>query len=161
MDEAVETVETEEMDDAREERELSDIIDSGLEPCEVELTTDGRRESVRYFSTSMVVLGNVSMAQRLMACLCAVLIAEHMDGRRELHALAAGVNVATDVGVSCGVGRGPMRASAGVGGAMLAPGSIRGSAVGVGVLSCEVESTCIASSGLLLGVVFAKGEAKP
>jgi len=43
MDEVVETVLTEEIDDAREERVRSDIIDSGLDPEEAVLV-EGRRE---------------------------------------------------------------------------------------------------------------------
>ena len=56
---------------------------------------------------------------------CANAIAEHMDGRRVPLALTAGVLEAMDEtdGVICGVGRGPMRASAGVGGAMFGLGS--------------------------------------
>lgn len=154
MEGAVETVETEEMEEAREERELSDIMDSGLEPWEVVLITEVRREFVRYFSISMTEFGNVSMAHLLRAFLCAIPIAEDMEGRLELQALAAGVDEATDDGVSCGVGRGPMRASAGVGGAMLVFGSKkRGKTVlGVGVVSFEVESICMAFIGLFVGV---------
>ena len=63
-----------------------------------------------------------------------------MDGRRVPLALTAGVLEAMDEtdGVICGVGRGPMRASAGVGGAMLGLGSKnRGGKIeaGVGVVS--------------------------
>ena len=50
-------------------------------------------------------------------------MAELIDGRRELQALAAGVLKATEEGVNCGVGRGPMRARAGVGGARSGLGS--------------------------------------
>lgn len=72
-----------------------------------------------------------------------------MDGRRVPEALTAGVPEAIDEteGVICGVGKGPMRASAGVGGAMFGLGSRkRGGKIvaGVGVLSCEVLSTTIA-----------------
>lgn len=72
-------------------------------------------------------------------------MAELMDGRLELQALTAGVFEATVDGVICGVGSGPMRASAGVGGARSGFGSKkRGKAViGVGVLTCDVESTAM------------------
>ena len=71
---------------------------------------------------------------------CANAIAEHMDGRRVPLALTAGVLEAMDEtdGVICGVGKGPMRARAGVGGAMLGLGSKkRGGKIeaGVGVVS--------------------------
>jgi hypothetical protein len=48
---------------------------------------------------------------------CACCIAEHIDGRREPKAiaLAAGVLLANDCGVSDGVGRVTMRAKVGVG----------------------------------------------
>ena len=64
-------------------------------------------------------------------------MAEQIDGRREPQALTAGVFEATDDGVNCGVGNGPIRANAGVGGAMSGLGSKnRGRIVnGVGVLS--------------------------
>ena len=44
-DEVEETVETEEMEDALEDRERSEIIDSGLERVEATLAIDGRREA--------------------------------------------------------------------------------------------------------------------
>ena len=79
----------------------------------------------------------MSKAQRFKLAFCAVAIAEHIDGRRELQALTAGVPEATDEGVSCGVGRGPMRANGGVGGTRSGFGSRkRGITVsGVGVPS--------------------------
>ena len=66
-------------------------------------------------------------------------------------ALTAGVLEAIDEtdGVICGVGKGPMRASAGVGGAMLGLGSKkRGGKIeaGVGVVSWELLSTLNALS---------------
>lgn len=117
-----------EIDDAREYADRSEIIDSGLE--RVEAVTDGRLE----FG---VKPGNVSIAQRLNPDFCAIAMAEQIEGRREPQALTAGVLAATDDGVSCGVGSGPMRAKAGVGGAMSGLGSKnRGSIVfGVGVPS--------------------------
>jgi hypothetical protein len=68
-------------------------------------------------------------------------MAEHMDGRLEPQVLTAGVPEATDDGVMTGVGRGPIRASAGVGGQRFGEGSRkRGNAAkGVGLLSCEVD----------------------
>ena len=42
-DDVVETVETDDIEDAREDRDRSEMSDSGLEPEEVVLT-DGRRE---------------------------------------------------------------------------------------------------------------------
>lgn len=64
-------------------------------------------------------------------------MAEHMDGRREPQTLTAGVLEATDDGVISGVGKGPIPASAGVGGARSGLGSRnRGKTVnGVGVFS--------------------------
>lgn len=64
-------------------------------------------------------------------------MAEPIDGRRELQVLTAGVFEAKVDGVNCGVGSGPMRASAGVGGARSGFGSKkRGTTVrGVGVPS--------------------------
>ena len=79
-------------------------------------------------------------------------MAELMEGRRELQALTAGVLEATDDGVICGVGKGPKRTKAGVGGASSGLGSKnRGSAVaGVGVLS--FDSMRIELSAFLVGV---------
>jgi hypothetical protein len=67
-------------------------------------------------------------------------MAEQMEGLRVPLALTAGVLEAIDEtdGVICGVGNGPIRASAGVGGAMLGLGSKkRGGKIeaGVGVVS--------------------------
>ena len=68
-----------------------------------------------------------------------------MDDRPEPQTLTAGVLEPTVEGVICGVGRGPIRAKAGVGGAI----SVRGSrkrgniAKDVGVLSCEVDCVSI------------------
>lgn len=96
---------------------------------------------------------------------CAMAMAEHMEGRRELQALAAGVLEPTVDGVICGVGNGPMRMSAGVGGARVGMGSKkRGSTVaGVGVLSDEVETSRMGSRVLFVGVGVsgAVGLAKP
>jgi len=96
------------------------------------------------------------MAHLLKPVFWAIAMAEHIDidGRRELQTLAAGVLEAMDAGVICGVGSGPMRARAGVGGARSGFGSRkRGSTVrGVGVPSCDVESMCIGLSALLGGV---------
>jgi len=85
---------------------------------------------------------------------CAMAIAELMDGRRELQALTAGVLEATEDGVISGVGKGPKRAKAGVGGAMSGFGSKkRGKTVnGVGVFCCDVESMFIGFTALLGGV---------
>ena len=44
-DEVEDTVDIEEMDDARDDRDRSDIIDSGLEREDARLATDGRREA--------------------------------------------------------------------------------------------------------------------
>ena len=135
-DEVDETVEIEEIDEAREDRDRSDIIDSGLERAEVALAIDGRRDGGGRLSL-VKPPGNVSKAHRLKPACWAMAMAEDIDGRREPQALTAGVLEATDDGVSCGVGSGPNRAKAGVGGAMSGFGSRnRGSTVsGVGVLS--------------------------
>jgi len=124
------TVEMEEIDEAREDRDRSDIIDSGLERVEATLAMEGRLESGRNPE-------KVSIAQRLKPDFCTIAIAELIEGRREPQALTAGVLAATDDGVSCGVGSGPIRANAGVGGAISGLGSKnRGSTVkGVGVPS--------------------------
>lgn len=129
-DEVEDTVETEHIDEAREDRDRSDIIDSGLERVEAALAIDGRLELGRNPE-------KVSIAQRLKPDFCTMAIAEQIEGRREPQALTAGVLAATDDGVSCGVGRGPMRANAGVGGAISGLGSKNlGSTVsGVGVPS--------------------------
>ena len=72
-------------------------------------------------------------------------MAEHIDGRREAHTLAAGVLGATVDGVMFGVGSGPMRARAGVGGWISGLGSKNGGRIveGVGVHSCDAESICV------------------
>lgn len=63
-------------------------------------------------------------------------MAAHIDERREPQALAAGVFEAMVDGVICGVGRGPIRASSGVGGTASGLSSNRASTVaGVGVVS--------------------------
>lgn len=108
-------------------------------------------------------MGKVSYAHRLKPDFWAIAIAEHMDDRREPQALTAGVLEATDDGVSCGVGSGPIRANAGVGGAISGLGSRnRGGRTvnGVGVLSCDVESSCIALNPNFGGVGVV-GEASP
>ena len=115
-------------------------MDSGLDRDDKELLTDGRR--VWYLSRPALAK---SSTQRLKPARCANAIAEHMDGRRMPEALTAGVLEAIDGtdGVICGVGKGPIRASAGVGGAMFGLGSRkRGGKIvaGVGVVSCEVLS---------------------
>ena len=85
-------------------------------------------------------------------------IAEQIEGLLEPQALAAGVLEATEEGVSCGVGNGPIRANAGVGGrvggARSGLGSrYRGSTViGVGVLSEDVEWMCMALNAFFVGV---------
>lgn len=81
--------------------------------------------------------GHVSSMHLLRLDRCAKAIAEQMDGRREPYTLTAGVFDATDDGVRFGVGSGPMRARAGVGGWISGFGSKnRGSTVvGVGVPS--------------------------
>jgi len=91
-------------------------------------------------------------------------IAEDIEVRREPHTLTAGVLEAIDDGVITGVGRGPMRAKAGVGGAIVGRGSRkRGGqmAAGVGVVSWEPESSAMALSWLFDGVgVVGEGRAK-
>ena len=144
---------TDEIEEAREDRERSLIMDSGLERDDKVLLIDGRR--VWYFSRPEQ--GSSSLTQRLKPARCANAIAEHMEGLRGPQALTAGVLDAMEEidGVNCGVGRGPMRASAGVGGAMLGLGSKKrgGKMVaGVGVVSCEVLSTFIAFAGDLTRV---------
>jgi hypothetical protein len=91
-EEVEDTVEMEEIEDAREDRE-SDIIDSGLDRVEAALVIDGRLELDRNPA-------KVSIAQRLKPVFCAIAIAEQIDGRREPQALTAGVLAATDDGVS-------------------------------------------------------------
>jgi len=89
-------------------------------------------------------------------------MAEQIDGRREVKTLAAGVFEPTVEGVMSGVGNGPMRASAGVGGAMSGFGSKkRGgrTVAGVGVLSGE-ELSRVGSIALFVGVGVV-GEDKP
>lgn len=71
-------------------------------------------------------------------------MAEQTDCLRELQALTAGVPDATDEGVICGVGRGPIRTSPGVGGKRLGLGSRNvGGAImdGVGVISWDIVSS--------------------
>lgn len=89
-------------------------------------------------------------------------MAEPIDGLRELQTLTAGVFEPTVDGVSCGVGKGPIRARAGVGGAMSGFGSKnRGTTVkGVGVPSWDVESSFMALKEARGGVGVV-GEAKP
>lgn len=127
IEEVEDTVEMEEIDDAREDLDRSD---SGLDRVEAVDMTDGRLELGGK-------PGNVSIAQRLKPDFCAMAMAEQIGGRRDPQALTAGVLAATDDGVSCGVGSGPKRANAGVGGAISGLGSRnRGSTVsGVGVPS--------------------------
>jgi len=161
-DEVVETVLTEDIEDAREERVRSEIMDSGLERGEAVLM-DGRREVKWNLSMSgRMLLGKPSMVHLLRPAFCARAIAEHMDGRREPQTLAAGVFEATDDGVNCGVGNGPMRARAGVGGARSGFGSKYGGRTvrGVGVLSFDVEATRIGFNALRIGVGVV-GEEKP
>ena len=155
----------EEIDEAREERDRSEIIDSGLEREDAALVTEGRREAGGQLSLFRLPIGKVSMAHRLMPARCAIAITGpiDIDDRREPQALTAGVLEATDDGVHCGVGNGPMRANAGVGGARSGFGSKnRGNTVSaVGVLSCDVESICITLSALLGGVGVVGDGAKP
>lgn len=97
----------------------------------------------------------MSIAHLLKPPLCAIAIAEHIDGRLEVQVLAAGVLDATEDGVSCGVGRGPILARAGgLGGSIPDLGSMkRGRAVvGVGVLSWEVDMRSTTFSADLVGV---------
>lgn len=113
----VEAVETEEMDELREEREKSEIMDSGLDPEE---TAEGARDDDR-----LAEVGRRSIVMRQKVFCCTEAIALHMLGRRDVsepRTLTAGVLEAIDDGVNWGVGSGPMRANAGVGG--------RGSALG-------------------------------
>lgn len=115
-------------------------MDSGLDREESTLIMEGRRV-IGYLKSKFggSVESNVHL---LKLFFCAVAIAEHIDGRRESKTLAAGVLRPTDDGVMFGVGNGPRRANPGVGGASSGFGSKnRGRiVVGVGVLSCEVES---------------------
>lgn len=126
-------------------------MDSGLERDERVLLTEGRRD----WYLSRPAPGNSSPTQRLKPARCANAMAEHIEGRRGPQALTAGVLEAIDEidGVSCGVGKGPMRASAGVGGAMFGLGSRKRGGMmdaGVGVVSCEVLSTFMALTGDLV-----------
>jgi hypothetical protein len=100
------------------------------------------------------------MVHLLRPCRCAMAMAEQIDGRREPQALTAGVFEATDDGVSCGVGSGPMRGSAG--GSISGLGSKkRGSkAIGVGVVSDDIDSNCIAFEVAVVGVGVV-GDAMP
>jgi hypothetical protein len=150
-DEVVETVDTEEIEDARDERERSEIMDSGLEKTDAELAIEGRRE----YGGNISRPGRTSTVQRLRPDFCAMAMAEHIDGtdgRRDPQALTAGVLEATVDGVSCGVGNGPMRGSAG--GSMSSFGSrnLGSTVVGVGVLSCDIDSSCITRETCFVGV---------
>lgn len=111
------------------------MSDSGLEPYELEpiLMIDGRRVGRCACRNSN---SGASMTHLLRLFCCASAIAEAMDDGREPQALAAGV-LAADCGVIAGVGRGAIRAKAGVGGITLGLGSRnRGRTVaGVGVES--------------------------
>ena len=151
IDEVDETVDTDEVEEARDERDRSEIMDSGLER---ELATEGRREANGWFSLPEAPIGKVSIAHRLKVPFWTMAIAEQIDGRLEPQVLTAGVLEVTDDGVSCGVGRGPILANAGVGGARSGFGSKnRGrTVIGVGVVSCEVESRCMALRPFLVGV---------
>lgn len=136
----VEEAETDEMDELRDERDRSETMDSGLEPDDEADTSDGRR-LVMYRSNPMPAPGYWSVVDRQRAKLCAWPMAKDMLERRdsEPYTLAAGVLEAIEVGVIWGVGNGPMRDRAGVGGRTLGVGSRkRGSTVaGVGVVSGE------------------------
>lgn len=143
----------EEIDDARDERDRSEIMLSGLERDDA-LAIEGLRD-VGYAEGAY---GNCSMAQRLKPACWAMAIAEQIDGRRDTasRTLTAGVFEATDDGVSCGVGSGPWRARAGVGGA---PISTRGSKTfgkARGVLSLDSDSR--AAKEFLVGVGVAGEE---
>ncbi len=72
-DEVVETVEIEEMDEAREDRERSEIIDSGLERLDAVLVMDGLREDMP---------GYASIVHRLKPVCWTIAIAEQIEGRR-------------------------------------------------------------------------------
>lgn len=102
------------------------------------------------------------MVHLLNPAFCAMAMAEHIDGRRESQTLAAGVLEVIDDGVICGVGSGPIRARAGVGGPRSGFGSRkRGSTVsGVGVLSCDVDALGTGLCAFIEGAGVA-GEAKP
>jgi len=142
IDENVDAVDTDETEDERDRRNRSDTIDSGLDTYEVVLAKDGRRD--RSGRRSAV---NVSRAHRFKEALCAMAIAEQTDGRREPHALAAGVLEATKAGVIWGVGSGPMRARVGIGGTSSGCGSKKrgGTDNGVGVASWDVLSAGVES----------------
>jgi len=91
-------VETDEMDELRDERERSEIIDSGLETEEA----DGASEEDRLtadFSTPDILQGKRSIMQRDRPFDCACDMARLMLGRRELQTLAAGVIAPTEDGV--------------------------------------------------------------
>lgn len=154
IDEVDETVEMEEMEDARDERDRSDINDSGLEPKDAALI-DVRREA------GGCKPGKTSIAHLLNPAVSAKRKAENMEGRREPQTLAAGVLEATDDGVICGVGNGPILTNAGVGGWRSGFGSKKrgGIVSGVGVPSCEVESMRIRLNALVVGVGVAVGDA--
>lgn len=53
----VETVDIEEMEEARDERDESEIMDSGLDPEDVALVTEGRRDDILYLSRSLTTAG--------------------------------------------------------------------------------------------------------
>lgn len=152
IDEVDETVEMEEMEEALDERERSDINDSGLEPEDAALM-DWRRDAD-------CELGNTSIEHLFNPALSTTRKAEHIDGRREPQTLAAGVLEAIDDGVICGVGNGPILAKAGVGGWRSGFGSKnRGSTVrGVGVPSYEVESMRVRWNELFVGVGVVIGD---
>lgn len=57
-------VDTDEIDDALEHRDISVIMDSGLERAEVKLMTDGRRDAARNFS--ILGKGNSSVVHLFM-----------------------------------------------------------------------------------------------
>jgi hypothetical protein len=118
---AEDTFGTDEIEEARECREKSLIIDFGLERQKRVLLNDWRR--VWYHSRP--AWGKSSLTQQLKPARRANAIAEQIEGRRIPLALTTGVLEAIEEtdGVICGVVREPMRASADVGGAMFGLGS--------------------------------------
>jgi hypothetical protein len=148
------------MDDDLEGLGRSEIIESGLDDRRL-LRHDGRRDKALRSSAGL----KESIAQRENTFRCTCAIAEQIDGRRDPQTLAAGVFEATVEGVICGVGSGPMRANAGVGGSKSGFGSRkRGNTVeGVGVVSSELDCTFSNGSSMELveGNGVAAGEASP
>lgn len=93
----VKVVDTDEIDELREERERSEIIDSGLETDEAEGAKDEDRLTADL--SPSILQGKRSRVHRDRPLFCADAIAMLMLGRRELQTLAAGVFTPTDDGV--------------------------------------------------------------